>query len=170
MALGIVSPVRFAGNLLKAGSVGLIGALFIFVVMFIGVNVTGMAPFNLSPSAAFLAALGIAPKPLALLVHFGYGFVWAVILYAIFGARATISKAVGLAVVQWLLLMLVYGPTIGWGFFGIGAGGHDLPTDAPLYLGASVKYVLLTLVLHLIYGLINGALIPRWTRPMPQRR
>lgn len=151
-------------NWIKAGCAGLIGSLLILIVMFVGVNVTGAAPFNLSPSAAFLAAIGLSPKPLALFLHFGYGFVWAMIVFALFGARTTIAKAMGVAFGQWLLMMIVYSPIIGWGFFGFGGAAHGLPLNAPLYLGNPIKYIVLTLVLHLAYGAINGALIPRWTR------
>ncbi|GAB3684942.1 hypothetical protein [Salinisphaera aquimarina] len=151
-------------NWIKAGCVGLIGSLIIFIVMFVGVNVTGAAPFNLSPSAAFLAAIDIPPKPLALLLHFGYGFAWAVVLYALFRDRVSIANGTGLALVQWLLMMIVYTPIIGWGLFGFGGSGHDLAADAPLYIGNPIKYVVLTLVLHVTYGALNGWLVPRWTR------
>lgn len=150
-------------NWVKAGCVGLLGSLFIFVVMFLGVEVTGAAPFNLSPSAAFLAAIGLPIKPLALLMHFGYGFVWAVVLYALFRNRVSVTNGLGLALVQWLLMMVILSPIIGWGFFGFGGSGHQLPADAPLYLGSPIKYLALTFVLHMIYGALNGWLIPRWT-------
>mgnify|MGYP006295375231 CR=1 FL=1 len=39
-----------------AAVAGLIGSLVLFVVMIPGVHVTGMAPFNMPPSAAFLEA------------------------------------------------------------------------------------------------------------------
>lgn len=154
-------------NWIKAGAAGLVGSLLIFVVMFIGVNITGMAPFNLSPSAAFLAALGIPPRPAALVLHFGYGFAWAVLLYALFRERVSLFNGMGVAFGQWLLMMIVLTPLIGWGLFGFGGAGHALPASAPLYLGNPVKYVALTLVLHLIYGALNGWLIPRWTGHKP---
>lgn len=146
----------------KAGAVGALGSLVIFIVMIIGVQVTGVAPFNLPPSAAFLAALGIPAKPLAMVAHFGYGIVWALILFAIFREGVNLANAVGLALSQWAIMMVIYSPIIGWGLFGVGGPGHDLPADAPLYLGSSVKYIVMTLVLHLVYGLLNGWLIPRW--------
>ena len=86
------------------------------------------------------------------------------ILLAVFGERVNMVNALGVAGVQWLLLMLVYAPVIGWGFFGIGGAGHGLPATAPLYLGAVPKFLVLTLVLHAVYGAINGWLIPRWIR------
>lgn len=153
---------------IKSGSVGLIGSLLIFFVMLVGINVTGMAPFNSPPSAAFLMALGIPAKPLAILAHFGYGFVWAMILYALFREHVSVLNGIGIALLQWFIMMLVYSPIIGWGLFGFGGPGHALPADAPLYLGNPIKYVVMTLVLHLAYGAINGWLIPRWVSRRPE--
>jgi len=152
-------------NWVKAGVAGLVGSLLIFVVMLVGINVTGFAPFNMPPSAAFLEALGVAPKPLAIIAHFGYGFVWAMILYAIFRDRVNVMNGMGIALFQWLIMMLVYSPIIGWGLFGFGGVAHGFAPDAPLYLGNPVKYMIMTLVLHLAYGAINGWLVPVWTSP-----
>jgi|GEM_PF-6604714 len=60
----------------RAGLVGLLGSLVMFILMMIGINGLGIAPFNISPSAVFLAKLGLSPKPLGLFVHFGYGLFW----------------------------------------------------------------------------------------------
>jgi hypothetical protein len=146
----------------KSGAVGALGSLVIFIVMILGVQVTGFAPFNLPPSAAFLTALGIPAKPLAVVAHFGYGIAWALILFAVFRDRVNLANGIGLATVQWLIMMLIYSPIIGWGLFGVGGPGHALPANAPLHLGSPVKYIVMTLVLHLIYGALNGWLIPRW--------
>lgn len=148
---------------IKAGAVGALGSLLIFIVMITGIHVTGAAPFNLAPSAAFLEAVGIPPTPLAVIGHFVYGIAWAVILLALFQDRTDVWRGIGVAViVQWLVLMqLIYSPVIGWGVFGTDAG--TLPPDAPLALTSTAKYVVLTLVLHVVYGALNGWLIPRWT-------
>lgn len=146
----------------KAGAVGALGSLIILVVMFVGIEVSGFAPFNMPPSAAFLKALGIPTEPLAVIAHFVYGIAWAVILYALFEARTNILRGLGVAViVQWVLLMqLVYSPIIGWGVFGATAG--SLSPEAPLALTSQTKYIVLTLVLHVVYGGLNGWLIPLW--------
>lgn len=150
-------------NWIKAGAVGALGSLIIFIVMMLGIHVTGMAPFNLPPSAAFLEVLGRNIGPLPLVVHFGYGILWAIILLAIFGEKTDIWRGIGVSViVQWLILMqLIYSPFIGWGVFGMNAG--TLPADNPLALNAMVPYVVMTLVLHIVYGALNGWLIPLWT-------
>lgn len=111
--------------MVKAAVAGLLGSLIIFVV--IGVKVTGVAPFNPPPSAAFLEVLGLNRGPVAPIVYFLYGALWAVILLALFRERVTVGKGVGIAGVQWLLFMVVYAPVIGWGFFGIGGPARQLP-------------------------------------------
>lgn len=148
---------------IKAGTVGLLGSLIIFIAMMLGINVTGIAPFNMPPSAALLASLHIPVKPMAIFLHFGYGLVWAVFAFALFKDRLNIKYAVALSViVQWFLLMqLVFSPIIGWGIFGINAG--SLPADAPLALNSTSKYIGMTLILHIVYGVLNGWLIPKWT-------
>lgn len=115
------------------------------------------------PSAAFLQALGIPPQPLAVIAHFAYGIAWAVILYALFEDRTDIWRGLGVAlIVQWLFLMqLVYSPIIGWGVFGMNAG--ELSPHAPLALTSTAQYIVMTFVLHAVYGALNGWLIPVWT-------
>jgi hypothetical protein len=148
----------------KAGAVGALGSLVIFIVMFAGINITGIAPFNMPPSAAFLEAIGVPTKPLALILHFVYGIAWAIILLALFREKTDLWRGIGLAViVQWLVLMqLIFSPIIGWGVFGVHAG--SMPADAALALNSMPRYIVLTLVLHMIYGALNGWLIPKWVR------
>ncbi len=146
----------------KAAISGLLGSLVIFAVMVVGVRVTGMAPFNLPPSAAFLQVLGLNIGALPAVVHFLYGAAWAVILLALFGEGTTMGRALAVAGFQWLLLMVVFAPVIGWGFFGVGGPALALPPDAPLYLGSPLPFLVLTLVVHAVYGAINGWVIPHW--------
>ena len=50
---------------------------------------------------------------------------------------------------------------IGWGFFGFGYA-QNLAIDHPLYLESGLSYILITLLLHLIYGWVLGYLSSRW--------
>lgn len=137
----------------KAGLIGMIGSLVMFVIMYIGIHVTGIAPFNMPPSAAFLTKFSVPPKPLALIGHFGYGAFWSIVLVVLFQEQVSIKNGLGLAIGLWLFMMIVLSPIIGWGFFGFGSvydKGHEL------YLEPGPKYLILTLVLHLIYGTIIG--------------
>jgi hypothetical protein len=148
---------------LKAGVVGALGSLVMFLIITLTLQ-TGLAPFNTPPSAAFLAKLNIPAQPLGLVVHFLYGIVWSVILVALFRERTHIGNGLGLAAVLWLIMMVVYSPIIGWGFFGVGGSGHELAADHPLWIGSPVKYIVASALLHVVYGLIIGWLNPVWIR------
>ena len=146
-------------NLLKAAGVGLLASLLMFIVMMVGIHVTGIAPFNMPPSAAFLEVLGLNVGPLPLLAHFGYGATWSVALVALYGTSVDLKKGLALAGGLWLVMMVALSPLIGWGVFGLGAAG-ELAKDAALYLEPGPKYPVMTLLLHALYGLVIGKLNP----------
>jgi len=50
---------------------------------------------------------------------------------------------------------------VGWGFFGLGGQGPSLAPGNPLHLGSPVKFLAMTLVLHIVSGALNGWLIGR---------
>jgi len=145
---------------LKSAAVGLLGSLVMFVLMMFAIN-ANIAPFNVPPSAAFLDIIGLHTGPLPLLVHFGYGATWSVVLVFLFRERTGIWNALGLSLSLWLFMMIVYSPIIGWGFFGFGSAG-ELAKDATLYLEPGPKYLIATAILHLIYGSLLGGLNPLW--------
>lgn len=145
---------------LKAASVGIGGSLVMFILMVIGIKVTGIAPFDIPPSAAFLEKLGLHVGPLPLIVHFGYGAFWSMVFYALFQDEMSFYWGIMLALGLWLFMMIVYSPIIGWGFFGF--GGADYAESSKLYLEPGPKYLIATLVLHLIYGSILGFFNPLW--------
>ena len=148
---------------LKAALIGALGSLVMFAILFVGIHVTGVAPFNMPPSAAFLEKIGLNVGPLPLLAHFGYGATWSALLVALYGSEVTTTRGIGLALALWAFMMIVYSPIIGWGVFGFGGANHALAPSHPLYLGSGVKYVVATLVLHLIYGGIIGGGNAAWT-------
>lgn len=147
-------------NYLKAGVAGIAGSLAMFILMRIGLA-TGMAPFNIPPSAAFLMKLGILAKPLGLIAHFFYGTLWAVLLAGFFKEKVTILKGVGLSVFLWIIMMFIISPIIGWGVFGF-SEATELAKNEKLYLENPLKYVVATLFLHLIYGITVGAVEAKW--------
>jgi hypothetical protein len=147
---------------IKAATVGALGRLVMFGLIMFGIHGAGIAPFNLPPSAAFLEMLGLNVDPLPFLVHFGYGATWSLVLVALYDQDVGIGKGLGLATVLWFVMMVAYSPLIGWGIFGFGGAGHELSPTDPLYLGSPVKYMVVTFVLHLIYGSIIGGLTPAW--------
>lgn len=154
-----------AQSYLKAAGAGLLAGIIMFIPMMILVEGLGVAPFNIPPSAAFASVMGINFAPFVPpALHFGYGILWALIFLAVFEAEANITKAIGMSVVMWLILMVVYAPFIGWGFFGFGGPAHGLPADHPLHLGNPVKFMVVTLVMHLIYAVVLGWAVKSWTK------
>jgi hypothetical protein len=152
---------------IKSAAVGALGSLVMFLLMMFGIHGAGIAPFNLPPSAAFLEKLGLNVGPLPLLVHFGYGATWSLLLVGLYGADTNVRRGIYLATGLWLFMMLVYSPIIGWGVFGVGAGYE---AGTMLHLGSPVKYIVATLVLHLLYGWIIGGLNPAWIQVEESRQ
>lgn len=152
---------------IKAALVGLVGSLVMFILIQLALRV-GMAPFNAPPSAVFLISvkdmLGIPPVPWALVLHFAHGLIWSVILVALARHGANLWKGLGLGVFLWLVMMVVWSPVIGWGFFGIGGSPEGIAEDSPLYLAPGPKYIVATLILHLVYGGLVGWLDGLWIR------
>lgn len=146
----------------KAALVGALGSAVMFVIIVAGIA-SDLAPFNLAPSSAFLERFGLNVEPLPLIVHFGYGILWSLILVASFEEKTTLAKGILMALTLWLIMMVVYSPMMGWGVFGFGAGAQ-LPSDHPMYLDYGLKYLFATFMLHLIYGFIIGWLNPIWIR------
>jgi hypothetical protein len=142
----------------KAFVIGILGSLVMFVLMQLSMS-QGAAPFQLPPSAALLKSIGIPPKPLAFIGHFFYGGFWSIIFILLFQEAISIGKGILLAIGLWLVLMLIYSPIIGWGLFGT-ANTEQLPEA--LQLASTPKYIIATLVLHLIYGLIIGYGNTKW--------
>jgi hypothetical protein len=140
---------------LKSAGIGVLGSIVMFALMMLGIHVTGIAPFNLPPSAAFLESIRLNIGPLALMTHLGYGASWSIILLALYKNQVSTKNGIILASLLWLFMMIVYSPIIGWGFFGFGKVS-TLDPSASLYLESGPKYLIMTLVLHLIYGGIIG--------------
>jgi uncharacterized membrane protein YagU involved in acid resistance len=142
----------------KAGISGFLGALVMFVIMKLAI-IQGVAPFQVSPSTAFLTQLELPAQPLALVMHFGYGIFWSIVLVAIFWDRTSATNGIGLGLALWIFMMVVYSPIIGWGFFGFD-GYSKLPEK--LQLSSSINFLVSTFLLHLIYGAVIGWLNSRW--------
>lgn len=117
----------------------------------------GLVPTNIHPAAAFLYNLGIEHEIISMLLHYSYGTFWALVFVYAFEQNFSVYKALGLASVLWLFMMLVYSPVIGWGFFGMG-NAQLLESSHPLYLSSSFDYLVVTLSVHIAYGTTLGFL------------
>ena len=149
-------------NDLKAVIVGFSASFMMFLIL-APLIVLDLGPFNLPPPAAFLASIGWNIGILPWVVHFFYGILWSVVFVHFFGDEVSIGRGIGLAAVLWLLMMTVYSPLMGWGFFGFGEA-HLLPVEDPLYLAQGWSYAGVTLLIHLVYGILIGWLNPLWEK------
>jgi len=147
--------------ILKAGLVGLGGSLLMFILIQLALS-TGIAPFNIPPSQAFLIEIGIEAKAFAIILHFLYGAFWSIMLVLFYGDEVNFGRGISLSVILWIIMMIVISPIINWGFFG---GGENTFLDPQniLYVEEGVKYPIATLIIHLFYGLIIGWLNPVWS-------
>lgn len=119
--------------------------------------IAGIMPTNIHPAAAFLYNLGIQSEALSVLLHYCYGTLWALVFIYAFEQNFSTKKAIGLSLVLWLFMMMVYSPIIGWGFFGIG-NARLLDSIHPLYISSTIEYLIMTLTVHLVYGAALGIL------------
>lgn len=140
---------------------GFLASFVMITVIHIGINHFEIVPINISPAAAFLYNIGVDGVNYALLLHFCYGILWSFVLVYTFEEDVSVNKAVVLSIILWLFMMVVYSPLIGWGIFGLGYA-HLLAPDHPLYLAGGVSYVVITLLVHLIYGSVLGYLNAAW--------
>ena len=136
-------------RILLAGGAGLLGTLFMTLLMLVGVN-SGMAPMpEPIPRAIVGSLLPLSGAPLmlvAMISHFVYGAVWAILADQTFPDFDWI-RGIMLGAFLWIIMQLVVLPLIGWGFFGI----NHTPAIA-----------VATLILHLIYGATTGLIIQKW--------
>jgi hypothetical protein len=157
-----------SGKWLPVAGVGVLGALAMYAIMK-PLLMVGVCPFNVAPSVAFSLTYELpAPGWTGLTIHFGYGALGAVLLIGLMrllNQRVTVWHGLGFAALLWLILMVGYSPLIGWGFFGFGGAGADLPTAHPLHLSRPVEYLVATFTLHVVYGAIIGSLSRQLLKP-----
>ena len=147
-------------NDVKAIIIGASGSFFMFLIL-APLIVLDKAPFNLPPPSAFLEVIGFNIHPFPWVVHFAYGIFCSILFARFCAGGGSLSKGVGLSLLLWLGMMVIYSPMIGWGFFGLGEA-HLLSPEAPLYLAEGYSYAGIMLVLHLVYGATIGWLNPLW--------
>ena len=123
----------------KAAGIGVVTALLLTGVMLPALKL-GIAPMPKMPSLAFAETMSgrQLPLPVGLLFHMAYVTFWSVAYVVLFRDRLTFLDALGLAIVLWLVLLLVFFPFVGWGFFGLAIGP---------------KLIVVSLVPHLLFAL-----------------
>jgi hypothetical protein len=80
------------------------------------------------------------PLPVGLLFHLAWVTFWSVVYVVLWRNALSLSKAVILAAGLWLLVLVVFFPVAGWGFFGLSVG-------AKLIVAATVSHLLFAVIL-----------------------
>lgn len=129
----------------KASGVGVATAVTLSVIM-VPVFKAGISPLPQPLGLAFARVLlGDVPLPVGLLFHVVYVTFWSVVYVALFRSR-TLLNALWLALGLWLVVLVVFFPVVGWGFFGLSVGP---------------KLIVVSLVPHVLFGIILWALCRR---------
>lgn len=117
---------------------GIINAILLSAVM-VPASKTGVSPLPEPPSLAFAETLFGRPLPLpvGLLFHVAYVTFWSVVFVAMAYPRLTLVRALGLSIILWVVVLVVFFPFIGWGFLG---------------LGVSPKLIIASLVPHVLFA------------------
>lgn len=134
-----------AKDIAKAVAVGIATALILSAIMVTALK-TGGSPMPAPLALAFANTLFDTklPLPVGLLFHVAWITLWSVVYVELFWDRLTFSRALGLAAVLFALVLLVFFPFVGWGFFG---------------LGVSPMLIVVALVSHILFAVILWTLV-----------
>jgi len=126
---------------LKAVGVGVVTALVLSAIS-VTMFRNGLSPLPKPPSLAFAETIlrTSLPLPVGLLFHVAYVTVWSVAFVALFRDGLTFLRALFLALALWIVVLVVFFPIVGWGFFGLAVGPK-------LIIGALVPHLLFAVVL-----------------------
>ncbi len=132
---------------LKALGIGVLTAVLLSAIMVPAFKL-GIAPLPKPPSLALAQLLFGAntPLPVGLLFHVAYVTFWSVVYVSVFRDRLTFLNALWLGLALWAVILVIFFPLFGWGFFG---------------LAISPKLIPASLVPHLLFAVILWGLC-RW--------
>jgi hypothetical protein len=127
-------------DLLKAVGVGIGTAVLLSAVMVPAMRL-GVSPLPKPLGLAFAETVlgGPLPLPVGLLFHVAYITLWSVVFVALFRDRLSLRRALVLGVALWLVVLVVFFPVVGWGFFGLAVGP---------------KLIVASLVPHLLFAIV----------------
>lgn len=127
-------------DLLKAVGVGIGTAVLLSAVMVPAMQL-GVSPLPKPLGLAFAETVfgGPLPLPVGLLFHVAYVTLWSVVFVALFWDRLSLRRALVLGVALWLVVLVVFFPVVGWGFFGLAVGP---------------KLIVASLVPHLLFAIV----------------
>ncbi len=113
---------------LKALSIGVLTAVLLSAIMVPAFKL-GIAPLPEPPSLA-LAKLILGantPLPVGLLFHVAYVTFWSVVYVLMFRDRLTFLNALWLGLALWVVILVIFFPVLGWGFFGLAISPKLIP-------------------------------------------
>lgn len=107
----------------KAIGIGVFNGVLLAALNIIAVKM-GVSAFPKPLALAFaVTVIGMkVPLWIGLLFHVAYVTFWSVAYVVLFRDRLTLASVLGLTLVIWLLVQVVFFPVVGWGFFGLGIG------------------------------------------------
>jgi len=125
----------------KAVAVG-IGVAVLTAVVMVAATKTGVSPLPKSLGLAFAETIlqRALPLPIGLLFHTVWVVAFSVIYVVLFRDALTFTRALGLGIGLWLLVLAFFFPVVGWGFLGLGVGPQ-------LIVGAAVPHLLFAVLL-----------------------
>lgn len=124
-----------ATEIAKAVGVGIASAILLSVIAIAGMT-SGVSPMPKPLGLAFAQVLlGDVPLPVGLLFHVVYVTFWTVVYVALFRTSLTFLNALGLGLVLWVVVLVVFFPIVGWGFFGLQVGPQ-------LIVGSLIPHIL----------------------------
>jgi hypothetical protein len=134
----------------KSAGIGVLTALLLSAVMVPAFKL-GVSPLPKPLGLAFAEALlgKTLLLPVGLLFHVAYVTFFSVVYVALFRDALTFKRALGLAAALWVLVLVVFFPFVGWGFFGLSVSPKLIPASAvPHVLFAVILWGLSRLVYH----------------------
>lgn len=139
-----------SGDWLKAIGVGIATSVLLSVVMVPAMRL-GVSPMPAPLGLAFAeTVLGRPlPVPVGLLFHLVYVTFWSVVAVWLFRDTLSLGGIGVLAAALWILVLVVFFPIVGWGFFGLDVGPQ-------LIVGSFVPHVLFAVFLWALAKLAFG--------------
>ena len=113
---------------LKALGIGVLTAVLLSAVMVPAFRL-GIAPMPEPPSLALAKLLlgATTPLPVGLFFHVAYVTFWSVVYVSLFRDRLTFLNALWLGLALWAVILVVFFPLLGWGFFGLAISPKLIP-------------------------------------------
>jgi hypothetical protein len=125
----------------KAVGIGIATAVILSVIAIMGQK-TEISPLPKPLALAFAETIlgRKLPLPVGLLFHVAWVTAFSIVYVVLYRHKMTFGRALGLAAVLWISVLVVFFPIVGWGFFG-------LNVSPMLIVGSAVPHLLFAIIL-----------------------